>query len=125
MEISERGRPGHEKTAPFDYLAERKVRIMFWRDAPTWGRYDPFRKIQFDSLEAIVIAWDAEVMAHLKQFPQVKFVDFTAFLDWYVENIETIPVSQRAEDLNFFRQFYFDVNDDEPRLRALITTIQD
>ncbi len=124
QEIAERGRPGHEKTASFDYLSERRVRFMFWRNPPSWGRYDPFRKIKFDNLEAVVIAWDNKVMAHLGQFPQVQFVDFPAFLDWYVGNIATIPASQHAEDLNFFRQFYFDVNDDEPRLKAVITAMQ-
>ena len=118
--IEQRGPPGHEKHASFEYLTKRGVRFLFFAESPSYGRYDPFRRIMFDSLGATIVAWDKKVMDHLRQFPDVKFIDFPLFLNWYLGQISDIPVPQRMKDFNFFRQFYFDHNDDDKRLRELV-----
>jgi hypothetical protein len=97
---------------------------MFFPEVPSYGRYDLFRRITFDSLEAVIVSWDNEIMAHLRQFPEVRFADFPSALDRYIEQMPTIPKQLRLQDFNFFRQFYFDHNDDKDRLRAIVEGLQ-
>ena len=120
QDLPERGRPGHEKQADYDYLRERGVRFMFFHAPPEYGRYGPVRKITFEGVVGGINSYDPELMNKLKQHPEVQFMDFLVVLDNYIANMKSIPPAQPIEDFNFFRQYYFDHVDDEPRMRQVV-----
>jgi len=62
-------------------------------------------------------AWLDRLQAAL---PEVRFVDFPAFLDEYIAALPGKTPPEVAQDLRDFRRYYFAVNDDPPRLQVLI-----
>ncbi|UCE23547.1 MAG: hypothetical protein JSU74_09610 [Candidatus Zixiibacteriota bacterium] len=117
--IEERGRPGHEKKAPYEYLRQRRVLFSF----PAATQLTPVKKIWFGNQEAAIVHWDNRVMEHLKQFSEVRFVDFPGFLDQYLERIDERPDILVRRDLEQFRQYYFDFNDDPERLEQFLARL--
>ncbi len=117
--IGERGRPGHEKKAPYEYLRQRRVLFSF----PAATQLTPVKKIQFGRQEAAIVHWDNRVMEHLKRFPEVRFVDFRRFLDEYLEHIDERTDILVRRDLEQFKQYYFDFNDDPERLEKFLTRL--
>jgi hypothetical protein len=64
-------------------------------------------------------------MNSLKEYPEVKFIDFPAFLDSYIEYINEIPLEQLEEDFRRFKSYYLDFNQDTVRTELLITKINE
>lgn len=71
--LSQRMRPGHEKKPTLDYLIARKVNFLF---APpeTPSLTAVTSKISFGNLTARILTYDPTIMAKLKRYPDVKFV---------------------------------------------------
>lgn len=119
-EIGERGRPGHEKSAPPEYLVERGVHFLFGPLAPPPGPM-PANLIVFDSIAAKIITYDDSIMSHMALRPGVQFIQFPEFLDRYIAGLGTQPREQVESDLRFFRTFYFNHNADAGREQAILT----
>ncbi|UCG62720.1 MAG: hypothetical protein JSV52_05395 [Candidatus Zixiibacteriota bacterium] len=115
MPITSRGRPGHEKQAPYEYLKKRRVLFCF----PSPGPLPEVSRIWFGGLEAAMLHWDNRVMEHLKGYPEVRFIDFPAYFDRYIQESYSRPDNQVRNDLAYFKRFYFDFNDDPQRLEQL------
>ncbi len=93
LPLAERGRPGHEKTAPWEYLVKRKVNFLF-RDFhqpdTTANNY-----INFGGFPAQIVTYDDTLMQHLATFPEIKFVRLHEYPDYYAtlesfRHVETI-----------------------------------
>lgn len=120
LPITERGRPGHEKDAPREYLADRRINFLFINRFSSRGPSDDIRWIYFDKVPAYIIAYDNKIMEHLKQFPEIRFVDFPKFLDDYIKRVDSAPELREPFDVDFFKLYYFDFNDDPERLRRWV-----
>ena len=123
--LAKRGRMGHEKRAPLDYLARRNVRIAF-RGPPgsgnaqevlgsTAGFPPEILRLKLGDYAATIVSYENDLMARLKRFDDVAFIDFPQYLDQYLRRIDDIPTEQVMSDYAFLRRFYFDVNDDRER----------
>jgi len=121
LPISRRGRPGHEKTAPFEYLLSRRVHFTF----PAPSHINEERRIHFGSCEAGIFHWDDRVMNRLKEFPEVRFTDFPAYLDGYIERLDRRPDSLIRLDLAEFQRYYFEFNADTARLNRILDHLEE
>ena len=122
--ITKRGRPGHEKRIPFEYLVERKINFVVggtFRPTP-----DPSQPevISFDGAICHIVVYENEVMDALAKYPEVEFVHFPTFLDRYIEQLDNIPRYQIAEDLRFFQRYYFAHNDDRQHFEAITSRLR-
>ncbi|UCD94772.1 MAG: hypothetical protein JSU69_01595 [Candidatus Zixiibacteriota bacterium] len=117
LPLPRRGRVGHEKHAPVEYLYERKVNFVFKTSLPSVSTWDRLRVITFGDYRAFVFIYENEVMEKLKQYDDVKFTDFPEFLDEYIAEMADYPDAKVREDYNFFRFYYFAHNRDPERER--------
>ena len=121
QQLDRRGRPGHEKRADKAYLVERSPHLVR-------GRYQPRKR---RTLTRIVLGegsgsrwyiwrYDRELMRKVRALdPEVKFRDFEAYLDAYIRRM---PRKQRRvvlRDLQWFKAYYFNHNDDRARLEKI------
>jgi len=120
LPLARRGRPGHEKRAPYDYLLKRKVNFIFKSTLPNQDLHDQLRAISFSGLHSYIVVYENRVMDALKAHPDVQFVDFPAFLDQYMDQIGSVPDDRLRADLHFFKTYYFDYNHDPERVAALL-----
>ncbi len=121
--VGSRNKPGHEKTAPTWYLKQRGVQLVRGKS----GQRD-FHPKRFRSLAALsfeeagikdrwqVARYDRELMEGLARVPGVEFEDFDAWLDDYVASLPLRSREQVADDLAWFRAYWFDHNHDPERL---------
>lgn len=118
--ISERGRPGHEKSAPMEYLVRKKVNFLFGPfEAPP--AQPVLNMAVFDSIVARIIVYDNTVMSKLRSYPTVRFVSFPDYLDEYIAmTLPSSPHGAVAADYERFKTFYFDHNDDPKRESAFL-----
>ena len=132
--LAKRGRMGHEKRAPLDYLARRNVRIAF-RGPPgsgnarevlgsTAGFPREILRLKLGGYAATIVSYDNDLMEKLKRFDDVAFIDFPQYLDQYLGRIDGIPTEQVMRDYEFLRRFYFDVNDDREREEKFLARIR-
>jgi hypothetical protein len=119
LPLAERGRPGHEKKAPYDYLLERKVNFVFGNRLSTHLPCNELRSIRFGGLNACILVYENRVMEHLQKRDRIGFAHFPTYLDEYIEGIQSSPDSRLTQDTLFFREYYFDHNDDPARSAAL------
>jgi hypothetical protein len=118
LQIENRGRPGHEKNAPVDYLLKRGVHFVFFRTP-----YDTavYRRVFFrtggDYSRAEMFFYDAKLMNSLRsRFPNdVVFTDFQQYLDDYLLKIKQLKKERVVADYETFRKFYFQHNSDALR----------
>lgn len=110
-----RGRPGHEKQAPDHYLLARGVNFIFRGKVNVKNIADTLQLIRFGDFEARIAIYNRELMDHLKQYPEITFIDLPARLDDFIRRMPTISTGEVAEAYQFFRRFYFDHNDDLQR----------
>ncbi len=122
--VSVRGRPGHEKSATLTYLQEKRVHF-FIGPASRLPMKKPFQLdiILFDSIFARIIIYDDAIMSELSQYPEVKFVRLTSFLDNYINKINQSTTEQIEQDYKFFNEFYFRFNSDTLRENKLLRHI--
>jgi hypothetical protein len=115
--LQQRGRPGHEKPAPWNYLRDRGTHFYFAPDIPIRTRYDELRAIRFDDLQAMIVVYDRDLMDYLQAYPEIEFVDFPVFLDQYLKTAVEQSPEQLLQDVRFFEMFYFEHNRDPERLQ--------
>ena len=118
--LERRGRIGHEKVAPVDYLLQRRVDFVIHRFAGVTLDLDaelPFVVIDFDTIPGRIVHWDPPVLAEVRR-RGARFVDVTTVLDQYGPTLETLTDEQAADAFARMRRFYFDGVDD-PRRRAM------
>lgn len=120
LPIDMRGRPGHEKRMPYNYLVERGINFVL---GGTLDRKpDPTIPgvISFDGIIAQIVVYENSLMEELKQYPEVRFVDFPSFLDSYIERARGMNPDAVRADLAYFKNYYFDHNQDPDRAKALL-----
>jgi hypothetical protein len=118
LPLESRGRPGHEKNAPVDYLLKRGVHFIFFR-AP----YDTaaYRGVTFNIgtlyARGEMFFYDAPLMQNLRaRYPHnVLFTDFQRYLDDYLSTLKSKKKETVAADYAVFRNFYFLHNSDPGR----------
>ncbi|HPI38144.1 MAG TPA: hypothetical protein PK397_09390 [Ignavibacteriaceae bacterium] len=120
LPISERGRPGHERAAPYDYVIERGVHFTFDNPPDNWADYRTlYIRLSGEFQPLMMITYDKELMDYLeKNFPQdIKFINFENYLDSYISTINTKGKPLVENDFKQFSDFYFKHNDDPERLK--------
>lgn len=123
QQLTERGRPGHEKHASLEYLLERKVNFLFGPfEAPPSQLV--VNMVVFDSLVARIITYENDLMQNLKKVPGIQFVDIPAYLDQYIATLHTLPPSEVAQEYAQFKELYFDHNVDTVRERQFLEIIE-
>lgn len=117
LKLRERGRVGHEKPAPIDYLIlKRKVHFTFSEEPQE--RLElmiPRVIVDFDEgVQGQVLHWDPALMQELAR-RGARFPDFLGTLDAYLRNIDALPLEHVAGDYAQIRRFYFAHVDDPAR----------
>jgi len=118
LPLRRRGRPGHEKKAPFQYLFDRGVNF-------TYGRLSPYKKetgqmnmIFFGNFASYILVYDVELMNSLKGFSAIKFLDIRDVIDNFIKTLHRYDDRKVAKAYDIFKNFYFNHNDDEFRERT-------
>jgi hypothetical protein len=123
QEISERGRPGHEKNATLSYLERRKVNFYIGpTDAPPPGQL-VLNFIAFEDFRSRIIVYENAVMERLAAFPEVKFVRMPEYLDNYIAEMNTYTPERIRQDYQFFKSYYFDINNDPRRQEVFLARL--
>jgi hypothetical protein len=116
--LERRGRPGHEKHAPWDYLIERRRTHLVLTSGghlpDTLAAYIPVIPVSFDGLVGTVLTWDTPIMTELER-RGAKTVDFIGTLDLYIHEMPTMSDSAVRFDYARLRRFYFDTARDSAR----------
>lgn len=124
--LTRRGRVGHEKTAPFPYLIERRqahMQIFFYPGVrESLFAYVPVIPIHFQGLTGYLLRWDPDVLHSLKE-RGVRFRDFPTLLDEYIETMPELSDDWVADDYARFRRFYFDHVTDPVREEPFTTRL--
>jgi hypothetical protein len=117
LPLGDRGRPGHERRPPLEYLLERRVRFLILQPGSEPRR--PYARIRFGELVGEIVTYDRALMEHVRRCADVEFVEFPAYLDDYLQRAQAMPPGALARDLEAFRVYYFDHNPDPERLARL------
>jgi len=120
--VKKRWKVGHGKPRDHEYLAERGVHFMLEQNYRL--KEEPWREIWFPStplpLPCSVVTWDRELMAELKKrAPGIRVVDFEGYLDKYIADLGSKQKAEVQQDLERFRRYYFNHNDDPERLARI------
>lgn len=121
--LERRGRPGHEKWADEAYIRKRAPHFVRGPYMPE--RYRKHCRIAFEgSLSRsrwFIFRYDRALMAAIRELePGVRFDDFERYLDRYIRtDAKRRDDHNLRKDIGFFREYYFDLNDDPGRLRQL------
>ena len=130
--IDKRARPGHEKLAPREYLLARGVHLLRTNarqkafHPPRWRRMTQVGLGRFQGQDPWQLAhYDRELMRRIReQAPELRFVNFEAWLDRYIEDLPGRRPRTVARDLEWMRSYYFDHNDDPERLAAIESFVE-
>ena len=118
LPLRRRGRPGHEKKAPFQYLFDRGVNF-------TYGRFSPYKKetgrmnmVFFGNFASYILVYDVELMNSLKSFSGIEFLDIRDVIDNFIRTMHGYDDRIVAKAYAIFKNFYFNHNDDGFREQA-------
>lgn len=125
LPITRRGRPGHERTAPMEYLRERNV--LFGRFGRHQGHPRQYRNLARVTLPTstgynqwFIVAYQRDLLAKIRDVsPEIRFRDFETYLDSYIHNIGAKSRKVVNDDVQWFDGYYFDHNDDPERRKAI------
>jgi len=118
LPLEKRGRPGHERSAPYEYLIERGVHFSFDNLPANWPEYRTLYLRISGRFEALMmITYDKKLMQYLRdKFPEdVRFISFEDYLDEYILGIDPKSKDVIRNDFKLFDDFYFKHNDDPER----------
>jgi hypothetical protein len=118
--LDRRGRPGHERQPPLDYLLRRRTNFLI--HLPGARPQRDFARIEFGDLLGEVVVYDRALMDRLRGCGNVRFTDFPAYFDAWLDGAAALDPERLRRDADGFRQYYFDHNSDPERaarLRAL------
>jgi len=114
QKLKQRGRIGHEKNAPLDYLIRRKVSFIL-------GTMPPERNYGYNTLrikgypgDIEILTWQPGIMESLKRSPEFSFADFPSYLDSL-----DLQKGISKEDLARYKKYYFNYTEDTMRLKKL------
>lgn len=124
LPLPRRGRPGHEKMAPPEYLQRRGVDLS--RMPVFHHRYTALTELTMpDHVNYFLGRWRPDVIAAFADIPGFAARDVPAFLDRYLARIDQLPPGRVAEDLSgFFDPFYFSVNPDPARRERFLQRLR-
>jgi hypothetical protein len=126
--LSERGRVGHEKNAPLEYLIEkRKAHFIFHPSAVEMLRLPeriPGFILKLDGLEGFILHWDPEIMKELKR-RGAKFDDVPAYLDGLISKLDRASDEQVRKWYEMLRLFYFEHVTDPGREAPFLKRLPD
>jgi hypothetical protein len=117
LPLERRGRPGHERRPPFEYLVERRTNFLI--HLPGARPRHEFARIDFGDLLGEILIWDRDLMAHVRACEGVRCSDFPTYFDAWVERAPQQDAAARRRDADAFRTYYFDANADAQRLARL------
>jgi hypothetical protein len=129
--VEERSRPGHEKTAPHEYLLERGVDFgfngatMFFERARehefAWFNLPDGRRVRVQ-----LFTYDVDLIETLarRMGESFEYTNFVEFLDAYIaRDLPRKSGVQLLTDYMLFRDYYFEHNKDYRRERAFTDRI--
>lgn len=119
MPLVSRGRVGHEKAAPKQYLEERTVNFMF---VPDTGFMND---ISFEGVRGKIIVYENRVMSVLECYPSVKFTHMPEFLDAYIKSMHNFPRFEIQNAYAHFKTYYFDHNSDSLREESFLAALRE
>jgi hypothetical protein len=121
LEIKDRGRVGHEKHAPLEYLIrQRKAHLTFHPLAPEilgFGDRIVKCRIALDGVPGYVLHWDPAIMAELAR-RGAKFDDLPARIDAWIGRLDRFGDDRVADLYSRLRLIYFDHVHDPAREAA-------
>jgi len=124
--LTRRGRVGHEKHAPIDYLIGRRgAHLVFHplaREILNLQEHIPFVPIDFDGTRGLLLHWDPVIMAEWKR-RGAKFDDFPEKLDGVLAVASQRPAAAVRLAYRRLRLFYFDFVPDSARERQFAARI--
>ena len=128
LPLQQRGRIGHEKSAPYDYLVQEGVDFLFRRQ-PLKDRN--YRQVIFPVLNdrtdrAEILTYDRNLIGELSHRlgAKLQYTNFETYLDQYISN--ELPKKSHNELVANYREFleyYFLHNDDPPRQQHFTTQL--
>ncbi|HVH19863.1 MAG TPA: hypothetical protein VNF72_16305, partial [Myxococcota bacterium] len=124
--LAERGRIGHEKPAPLDYLiATRKAHFTFSGEPQQrLAAWIPPVFVTFeDGVHGQVLHWDPLLMRELAH-RGAKVPDFPGMLDAYLRQIDALPLESVQSEYAKVQRFYFAHVDDPVREAAFRRRIE-
>lgn len=127
QEIKHRGRPGHEKWATSKYLRERGVHFRRGGGYSKWFKaYGSIRWGNGTGGRAWwVLIYDREMMNAIREAdPDIWFHDFEVYIDKYIARLPHVDPKKARHEFAFFRNYYFDHNEDPERREAFSTYFQ-
>ena len=126
--LAHRGRVGHEKSAPYEYLIARGTNFVFRR---TPYRNESYRMAVFllpgglrDRAE--ILTYDPRLMNELKRRmgDRLQFTPFEPYLDDYIgARLPSEPLAQVRADYQEFRDYYFARHPDPARERTFLARL--
>jgi len=122
LTLRERGRIGHEKTAPYDYLLFRKIHLSL--SPPPQPRQYGFNSIFIEGFPVPmeIICYERTLMQSLMLDRRFQFIDFEKYLDQYLK--DQAPVyATIEEDYKKFYHYYFLHNNDLERMNLFLNII--
>ncbi|PJZ29740.1 hypothetical protein [Leptospira kmetyi] len=114
-QTKERGRVGHGKTTPLQYLKDRNVHLLLYSDGlPPKKEYDEFLTGDF-SAPWRILTYSPAVMKELLKISAFQAVDFESYLDSYKYEYENLNPPTRKEKFSEFESYYFRTGEDKIR----------
>ncbi|PJZ58473.1 hypothetical protein [Leptospira barantonii] len=111
----ERGRVGHGKPTPFQYLKDRNVHLLLYSDGlPIKKEYDEFLTGDF-STPWRILTYSPSVMKELLKISSFHAVNFESYLDSYKYEYKNLNTPTRKEKFSEFESYYFRTGEDRIR----------
>jgi hypothetical protein len=119
MQLPARGRVGHEKAAPMDYLRARGVNFMFVADSGYTN------DISFEGIRGKIICYDDSLMSIFADDPNVQFLRFPKFLDAFIaRDLPGLSLQEKQFAYDNFKKYYFDHNSDSLREAPFLSALR-
>jgi len=118
--IYERGKVGHEKAAPIDYLLKRNINIHFFPTNEIPKTDYNWIRLKNVPGEFRILRYDAILFSELKKTGKFEFVNFESYLDRYISEIDRNSPAQIQKDYKHFYKYYFEINQDDVRERYFL-----
>ncbi|TGM07856.1 hypothetical protein EHQ76_04335 [Leptospira barantonii] len=111
----ERGRVGHGKMTPLQYLKDRNVHLLLYSDGlPPKKEYDEFLTGDF-SAPWRILTYSPSVMKELLKISSFHAVNFESYLDSYKYEYKNLNTPTRKEKFSEFESYYFRTGEDRIR----------
>lgn len=115
MDWKIRGRIGHGKSVPLEYLKSRNVQLLLYsHNLPAKKEYDEFSTGTF-SPPWRLLSYSPETMKELGKIGEFSFVKFEFFLDAYKNDFKKLEPDLRKKRYSEFEEYYFRYAEDKNR----------